>query len=114
MQIPSYTELARDYIVHLIYRFDQTFGLLGAGQTKSASKPLTNFLIGPGPSPSPNQQTMSSPAASPQPTAPATQVTAPMQPKLSNVEPQRIQSNVETQMPQLQAALPPSLGTQCH
>ena len=33
-QIPSYTERARDYIVDLIYRFDQTFGLLGAGQTE--------------------------------------------------------------------------------
>src|SRR5215469_4480515 len=43
-QIPSYTERARNYIVDLIYRFDQTFGLLGAGQTKSASKNLTNFL----------------------------------------------------------------------
>ena len=50
-QIPSYTERARDYIVDLIYRFDQTFGLVGAGHTKSASKNLTNFLIGPGPSP---------------------------------------------------------------
>jgi len=44
-QIPSYTERARNYIVDLIYRFDQTFGFLGAGQTKSASKNLTNFLI---------------------------------------------------------------------
>src|SRR5436190_16515391 len=77
-QIPSYTERARDYIVDLIYRFDQRFGLLGAGQTKSASKNLTNFLIGPGPSPSPNRQTTASPAASPQATAPATQVIAPM------------------------------------
>ena len=109
-QIPSYTERARDYIVDLIYRFDQTFGLLGAGQTKSASKNLTNFLIGPGPSPSPNRQTMSSPAASPQPTAPATQVIAPMQPKLSNAERQRIQAYVEKQMPKLQEALPTLLG----
>ena len=49
-QIPSYTEQARDYIVDLIYRFDKTFGLLGAGHAKSASKNLTNLLIGPGPS----------------------------------------------------------------
>src|SRR6266566_3138022 len=69
-QIPSYTERARDYIVDLIYRFDQTFGLLGAGQTQSASKNLTNFLIGPGPSSSPHPQTMASPTGSPQPTAP--------------------------------------------
>src|SRR5204862_6508694 len=109
-QIPSYTERARDYIVDIIYRFDQTFGLLGAGQTKSASKNLTNFLIGPGPSPSPNRQTMASPAASPHPTAPATQVIAPTQPKLSNAERQRIQAYVEKQMPKLQEALPTLLG----
>src|SRR5262245_40393558 len=45
-QIPSYTARARDYIVDIIYRFDQTFGFLGAGQTKSSSKCLTNLLIG--------------------------------------------------------------------
>src|SRR5438045_5060632 len=110
MQIPSYTELARDYIVELIYRFDQTVGLLGAGQTKSASKNLTNFLIGPGPSPSPNRQTMSSPAASPQLTAPASEVIAPTHPKVSNAERQRIQAYVEKQMPKLQEALPTLLG----
>src|SRR5215467_10326085 len=65
-QIPSYTERARNYIVDLIYRFDQTFGFLGTGQSKSASKNLTNLLIGPGPSPSPHRQTAASPRASPQ------------------------------------------------
>ena len=109
-QIPSYTERARDYIVDLIYRFDQTFGLLGAGQTKSASKNLTNFLIGPGPSPSPHRQTTASPTGSPQPTAPPTQVIAPTQPKLSSAERQRIQAYVEKQMPKLQEALPTLLG----
>src|ERR1043166_80931 len=84
-QIPSYTEQARDHVVDLIYRFDQTFGLLGAGQTKSASKNLTNFLIGPGPS-FPQRQTTASPTASPQATLPATQVIAPAQPKLSSAE----------------------------
>jgi predicted PurR-regulated permease PerM len=108
-QIPSYTERARNYIVDLIYRFDQTFGLLGAGQTKSASKSLTNFLIGPGPSPSPHRQT-ASPAASPQASTPATEVIAPTQPKLSSAERQRIQTYVEQQMPRLQDALPTLLG----
>ena len=108
-QIPSYTERARNYIVDLIYRFDQTFGLLGAGQTKSASKNLTNFLIGPGPSPSPHRQTVS-PAASPQFTTPDTEVIAPTQPKLSSAERQRIQAYVEQQMPKLQDALPTLLG----
>src|SRR5499427_5821233 len=109
-QIPSYTERARDYIVDLIYRFDQTFGLLGAGQTKSASKSLTNFLIGPGPSPSPHRQMTASPTESPQATTPATEVIAPTQPRLSSAERQRIQAYVEKQMPKLQDALPTLLG----
>jgi predicted PurR-regulated permease PerM len=109
-QIPSYTEQARDYIVDLIYRFDQTFGLLGAGQAKSASKNLTNLLIGPGPSASPHRQSASSPVASPQATASATEVIAPSQPKLSTAERQRIQAFVEEQMPRLQDALPTLLG----
>src|SRR6266850_7276770 len=29
-EVPAYTERARDYIVDLIYRFDQTFGFLGS------------------------------------------------------------------------------------
>src|SRR6266480_2048412 len=36
-QVPAYTERARDYTVDLIYRFDQTFGLLGGGRGKSPS-----------------------------------------------------------------------------
>src|SRR5436305_11835747 len=109
-QIPSYTERARDYIVDLIYRFDRTFGLFSAGQTISASKNLTNFLIGPGPSPSPYRQATASPTASPQATALATQVIAPTEPKLSSAERQRIQAYVEKQMPKLQDALPILLG----
>ena len=110
-QIPSYTERARDYIVDLIYRFDRTFGLIGAGQTKSAaSKSLTNFLIGPGPSAAPQRQTPQNSNTSPQPTAPATQVIGPTQPKLSGAERQRIQAYVEKQMPKLQDALPTLLG----
>ena len=109
-QIPSYTERARNYIVDLIYRFDQTFGFLGAGQTKAASKNLTNLLIGPGPSPSPHRQTTASPTVSSQATTPATEVIGPTQPKLSTAERQRIQAYVEKQMPKLQDALPALLG----
>ncbi len=109
-QIPSYTEQARDYIVDFIYRFDQTFGLLGAGHAKSASKNLTNLLIGPGPSASPHRQSAASPVASPQATGPASEVIAPSQPKLSTAERQRIQAYVEQQMPKLQDALPTLLG----
>jgi predicted PurR-regulated permease PerM len=108
-QIPSYTERARDYTVDLIYRFDQTFGLLGGGPAKSASRNLTNFLIGPGPSPSPYRQS-ASPTESPQATTPAAEVIAPSPPKLSTAERQRIQAYVEKQMPKLQDALPTLLG----
>ena len=52
-QVPAYTERARDYVVDLIYRFDQSFGFLGGGRAKSASTSFTNWLIGPAPSPSP-------------------------------------------------------------
>src|SRR5262245_820413 len=107
-QIPTYTERARNYIVDLIYRFDQTFGLLGAGQTKSASKNLTNFLIGPGPSP--HRQMTEGSTASPQAATPAPEVIAPTQPKLSSAERQRIQAYVEKQMPKLQEALPTLVG----
>jgi predicted PurR-regulated permease PerM len=109
-QIPSYTEQARDYIVDLIYRFDQTFGLLDTAHTKSASKNLTNLLIGPGPSASPRRQVSPTPVASPQTNAAASEVIAPSQPKLSTAERQRIQAFVEKQMPRLQDALPPLLG----
>src|SRR5438270_11612594 len=44
-QVPAYTERARDYIVDLIYRFDQTFGLLCSDLTKSASISFPNRLV---------------------------------------------------------------------
>src|SRR5947199_6705974 len=46
-QVPAYTERARDYILDLIYRFDHTFGFLGAWHGTSASTSLTNWLIRP-------------------------------------------------------------------
>jgi predicted PurR-regulated permease PerM len=106
-QVPAYTERARDYIVDLIYRFDQTFGFLGGGRTKSASTSFTNWLVGPASSPSPHAQ----PTVSPTPkassdTAPAPETIAPSPPKLTTAERQRIQAYVEKQMPNLQQALP--------
>src|SRR6266545_4490984 len=62
-QVPAYTERARDYVVDLIYRFDQTFGFLGGGRAKSASTSFTNWLVGPAPSPSPHAQPTVSPTA---------------------------------------------------
>src|SRR6266516_4367300 len=62
-QVPAYTERARDYIVDLIYRFDQTFGFLGGGRERSASSSFTNWLVGSAPS-SPPVQPTTTPTAS--------------------------------------------------
>jgi predicted PurR-regulated permease PerM len=110
-QVPAYTERARDRIVDLIYRFDQTFGLLGGAHGKSASTSFTNWLIGPASPPSHGQPAASatpSPngSASPQASANATETIAASPPKLTTAERQRIQAYVEKQIPNLQWALP--------
>ena len=112
-EVPAYTERARDRIVDLIYRFDQTFGFLGGGREKSASSSFTNWLIGPvSPTPTPHPQPTPSATASPnavtppQTIAPATETIAPNPSKLTGAERQRIQAYVEKQIPNLQRALP--------
>jgi predicted PurR-regulated permease PerM len=110
-QVPAYTERARDRIVDLIYRFDQTFGLFGEAHGKSASTSLTNWLIGSA-SPPPHGQPVASAtaspnrSASPQASASAAETIAPSPPKLTTAERQRIQTYVEKQIPNLQRALP--------
>src|SRR6266478_3546622 len=110
-QVPAYTEKARDRIADLIYRFDQTFGLLGGAYEKSASTSLTNWLIGPASS-TPHEQPTATAApspkgsATPQAITPGSETIAPSPPKLTTAERQRIQAYVEKQMPNLQRALP--------
>ncbi len=108
-QVPAYTEKARDRIVDLIYRFDQTFGLFGGGHGKSASTSLTNWLIGPAsPSPYPQPAGTAAAASSPAPEAfgSPTETIAPSPSRLSTAERQRIQGYVEKQIPNIQRALP--------
>ncbi len=110
-QVPAYTERARDRIVDLIYRFDQTFGLFGGAHGKSASTSFTNWLIGPAFPPPHGQPAASATASpngstSPQASASATETIAPSPPKLTTAERQRIQAYVEKQIPNLQWALP--------
>jgi len=109
-QVPAYTERARDRIVDLIYRFDQTFGLLGGQHGKSPSSSFANWLIGPA-SPSSHPQPSAAPVApkggaSPEAISPATETIAPNPSKPTTAERQRIQAWVEKQMPNLQRALP--------
>jgi predicted PurR-regulated permease PerM len=92
--------------VDLIYRFDQTFGVLGAGRGKSASRSFTNWLIGPPPSATPKVQSTASPSPKGPEISPTAETIAPSQPKLTIAERQRIQAYVEKQMPNLQQALP--------
>jgi predicted PurR-regulated permease PerM len=114
-EVPAYTEKARDRIVDLIYRFDQTFGFLGAAREKSASSSFTNWLIGPA-SLSPHAQPTASatpspnPATPPQTIAPVTETIAPNPSKLTTAERQRIQAYVEKQIPNLQRAFPTLMG----
>jgi predicted PurR-regulated permease PerM len=105
-QVPAYTQSARDYMVDLIYRFDQSFGLFGGVRGKAASKNLTNWLIGSAGSPSPHAQSTATPSGSPEASPAVTEVIAPSQPKLTTAERQRIQAYVEKQMPKLEQALP--------
>src|SRR5213082_729168 len=110
-QVPAYTERARDRVVDLIYRFDQTFGFLGGGREKSASSSFTNWLVGSA-SPSPRVHPTTTPTASPNAAtspraiAPATETIAPNPSKLTTAERQRIQAYVEKQIPNLQRAFP--------
>jgi len=110
-EVPAYTERARDRIVDLIYRFDQTFGFLGGGREKSASSSFTNWLIGPAsptprPQPTPSATVSPNAATPPQTIAPATETIAPNPSKFTGAERQRIQAYVEKQIPNLQRALP--------
>jgi len=105
-QVPAYTERARDYIVDVIYRFDQTFVFLGGSRAKSASTSLTNCLIGPTSSATPQSQPSVSPTPKFSDTTPVPETIAPSPPKLTTAERQRIQAYVEKQMPNLQQALP--------
>jgi predicted PurR-regulated permease PerM len=107
-QVPAYTERARDRIVDLIYRFDQTFGLFGGAQGKSLSTGIANMLVGPA-SPTPHPQpTGTAPAspATPQAITSPTETIGPNPSKPTVAERQRIQAYVEKQMPNLQRALP--------
>ncbi len=107
-EVPAYTEKARDRIVDLIYRFDQTFGVFGGTHEKSPSTSLTDWLIGPAspsPQPQPTATATASPAA-PRTFASPSETIAPSPSKLTTAERQRIQAYVEKQMPNLQRALP--------
>lgn len=108
-ELPRYTQNARDRVVDLIYRYDQTFGVLGSTRGKSASTSVANWLLGTGP-PSPRPQ--SSASASPAATATATATPAPVEEigpptsKPTLAERQRLQAYVEKKIGNFEHQLP--------
>jgi predicted PurR-regulated permease PerM len=112
-ELPAYTQRARDRVVDLIYRYDQTFGLLGGTHGKSASpaKSFANWLLGPT-SPSPRVQpsataTVAATAApTPEPTTSPIESIGPAPAKPTLAERQRLQAYVEKQIRDLERQLP--------
>jgi len=87
------------------YRFDNTFGLLGGGQSKICINQPDELLIGPLASPSAREQTPT-PAASPQSRHSAAEVIAPSSPKhYARRSASAFRLTWKKQMPKLEQAL---------
>ena len=113
-ELPAYTGRARDKVVDLIYRYNNTFGIPTTERSKATSPAsnLVNWLLA---SPTPTPAAETPVVISPQPNAPPSPDTAPNltgsatgapAPKLTSAERQRIQEWVERQLPNLEAQLP--------
>ena len=107
-ELPTYTQKARDQVVNVIYRYNQTFGAIGTrGKTTSATGNVVNWLLG---SPTPHAQSSATPAPTATPAAEANATTvesiSPAPSKLSVADRQRIQEFVQKQIPNLERQLP--------
>src|SRR6266481_6817671 len=96
-QLPAYTQTARDRVVDLIVRYNRTFGpASGArGKRTSLTTSIVNLFLGPSPSPHPQ------PAATPEASAAPIEEIAPAPSKISSVDRQHIQADVEKLIPNL-------------
>ena len=94
-ELPTYTNQARDKVVDLLYRYNQSFNAIGPKKkNSSAAKTLVDWFL-------------ASPTPAPAAAAPATEPPELSQPpKLSSAERQRIQEWVERQLPNLQRQIP--------
>jgi predicted PurR-regulated permease PerM len=101
-ELPGYTSKARDQVVDLIYRANQSFDLPATGKGKSAANKLVNWLL-PAPTPPPATPEFSAPVVTP---TPPTEVISVAPTKLSSAERQRISEWVEKLLPNLQSQLP--------
>lgn len=107
-ELPGYTEKARDQVVNVIYRYNQTFGAIGTrGKSVSTTGKVVNWLLG---SPTPHAMAsptpMTAPTPAPEPAATAAEFIGPPTTKLSMADRQRIQEFVQKQIPNLERQLP--------
>ena len=117
-ELPTYTQKARDYVVELLYRYNQAFGAPSGHKGKSGSTAgnLVNWLLGsPPPRAASSPSLVSSPAPpavattplpSPAAAATPTELINPAASKFSSADRQRIQAVVEKQIPNLERYLP--------
>jgi predicted PurR-regulated permease PerM len=101
-QLPAYTQTARDRVVDLIVRYNRTFGAASGarGKRTSLTTSIVNLFLGP--SPSPHPQSSATPEAS---AAPIEEI-APAPSKISSVDRQHIQADVEKLTPNLERYFP--------
>jgi predicted PurR-regulated permease PerM len=111
-ELPNYTNRARDKVVDLIYRYNNTVGTPAVGKSKSPSavSNIMNWLLAsptpaPKPIPPPPVVGPSVPPIDERVTPPPAPGGA-SPPKLSSAERQRIQELVERQLPKLQQQIP--------
>lgn len=108
-ELPSYTQTARDRLVDLIVRYNRTFtpaGTIPKGKSPSLTSSLVGFFLGPAPSARP-QKPAASPSASAEPSAtPVLESIAPTTDKVTSADRQRVQSEVEKLIPNLQPYFP--------
>lgn len=104
-ELPSYTNRARDTVVDLLYRYDQSFNASGAKTRRpSVTSTFVDWLLAsstPTPTPAPQRAPEVKTTGESAPAA-----TEPMPTRLSSVERQRIQEWVERQLPNLQSQIP--------
>ena len=106
-ELPRYTQRARDRAVDFIYRYDQTFGVLGGSHSKSTSTSLANWLLGTA-SPTPRPQATSAPTPTPTVTeTPApVEMIGPPSSKPTVAERQRLQIYIEKKLADFERKLP--------
>ena len=98
-QLPAYTQTARDRVVDLIVRYNRTFGA-ARGKSTSLTTSIVNLFLGPSPSPHPQ------PPATPEASAAPIEEIAPAPSKISSVDRQHIQADVEKLIPNLERYFP--------